>query len=184
MGCADIVRESTLDLGRVTAGACKTMLLGSDKQKTKLGGSATIHRAMNNSTRGWRLLVVPAVFVVLLYGCHGTTAVNDLSPTTFSVSAQYGSVSGSWDRAQREAVAKAKEFCAARRETYAFINEQRTGMFGFTPQVSTITFRCGPDTTALVQQIERNEPKIPSVIQICEISRIEFCRIDLQRGWF
>jgi hypothetical protein len=33
-------------------------------------------------------------------------------------------------------------------------------------------------------QIERNEPKIPSVIQICEISKLEFGRIDLQRGRF
>jgi hypothetical protein len=33
-------------------------------------------------------------------------------------------------------------------------------------------------------QIERNEQKIPSVIQICEISRFEFCRIPLQRGRF
>jgi hypothetical protein len=33
-------------------------------------------------------------------------------------------------------------------------------------------------------RIEQNEPKIPRVIQICEISRFEFCRIALQRGRF
>ena len=35
-----------------------------------------------------------------------------------------------------------------------------------------------------LSQIERNEKKIPSVIQFCEISKFEFCRIDLQRGRF
>ena len=33
-------------------------------------------------------------------------------------------------------------------------------------------------------QIERNKPKIPSVFQTCGISKIKFCRIDLQRGRF
>jgi hypothetical protein len=87
---------------------------------------------------------------VAIVGC-GTSEVRELSSNTFSVSAQYGALNGSWDRAQQDAVAKAREFCAAKRETYAFIKEQRAGVVGFSPQSSTITFSCGPDTTALLQ---------------------------------
>jgi hypothetical protein len=38
--------------------------------------------------------------------------------------------------------------------------------------------------TPAILQIERNESKIPSVLQFCEISKIEFRGIDLQRGRF
>jgi hypothetical protein len=102
---------------------------------------------MGNSSRDWQALAVPIILV--LSGC-GTTSVKTLSSSTFSVSAQYGSLNGSWDRAQQDAVAKAKEFCAAKRETFALINEQRSGVYGLSPQSSTITFSCGPDIASLL----------------------------------
>lgn len=83
-------------------------------------------------------------------GC-GTTRVTVLSQSTYSVSAQYGSLNGSWARAREDAVAKAQEFCAAKKQTYALIKEQQSGVLGFTPQRVDITFTCGPDTSALVQ---------------------------------
>ena len=52
---------------------------------------------------------------------------------------------GSWDKAQEEAVKKARQYCVAKGETYAFISKHRSGTPGFTPQKSTITFTCGPD---------------------------------------
>ena len=38
--------------------------------------------------------------------------------------------------------------------------------------------------TPALLQTGRNEQKIPTVIQICEISKFESCRIDLRRGRF
>jgi hypothetical protein len=97
--------------------------------------------------KDWRALVVLST-VAFLPGC-GTTPVNELAPNIFSVSAQYGVLNGSWDRAQREAVAKARGYCAAKRETYIFLNEQRAGVLGISTQSSTITFSCGPNKTAM-----------------------------------
>jgi len=79
--------------------------------------------------------------VSFLSAC-GTTPVNEIAPNIFSVTAQYGALNGSWDRAQREAVAKARGYCAAKRATYVFLNEQRSGELGLSTQSSTITFRC------------------------------------------
>jgi hypothetical protein len=88
------------------------------------------------------------VFLAILSGCGTTGAVNELGPATFSVSAQYGAMDGSWDRAQREAVAKGKEFCAAKGETFAFINEQQSGVPGYSWQRSVITFNCVPSQSS------------------------------------
>lgn len=104
---------------------------------------------MANGYRAVHRLALPSL-LVLLSAC-GTTGVNEISPSTYSVSAQYGSLNGSWARARQDAVAKANDFCAAKRQTYFFVNEQQSGVYGFSPQRSTITFNCGPNTTALVQ---------------------------------
>jgi hypothetical protein len=58
-------------------------------------------------------MAVVCATMVLLAGC-GTTGVTVLSQSTYSVSAQYGSLSGSWARARQEAVEQAKEFCAGK----------------------------------------------------------------------
>lgn len=86
----------------------------------------------------------------LLAGC-GATPIREISPSTYSSQAQYGSLNGSWDRAQQEATANAKAFCTAKGQTFIFISEQRTGVYGWSPQSSTITFTCGADTNALLQ---------------------------------
>src|ERR1022692_441467 len=114
------------------------------------GISGEQNKTMNNLNWRWRVLAVSTVCIAVLSGC-GTSEVKELSPSTYTVSGQFGSLNGSWERAQMEAVAKAKAFCAAKKETYAFISEQRSGVLGFTPQVSNITFSCGPNTTALIQ---------------------------------
>ena len=104
---------------------------------------------MANGYRAVHRLALPSL-LVLLSAC-GTTGVNEISPSTYSVSARYRSPNGSWARARQDAVAKANDFCAAKRQTYFFVNEQQSGVYGFSPQRSTITFNCGPNTTALVQ---------------------------------
>jgi hypothetical protein len=107
------------------------------------------YRGVVGVPAGWHRLALPSI-LVLLSGC-GTTDVKETSPSTYTVSAQYGSLNGSWERAREDAVAKAREFCAAKRQTYSFINAQQSGVLGFSPQRSTITFSCGPDTAALVK---------------------------------
>jgi hypothetical protein len=95
-----------------------------------------------------RPLAITAVLLTLLFvllsGC-GTGEVIQTSPTTYSVSAQYGSVNGSWDHAKNEASAKAMQFCGAKGQQVTLLDEQRSGILGWTPQQSTITFRCAHD---------------------------------------
>ena len=91
-----------------------------------------------------------AAFVVLLSAC-GTGEVRQTNPSTFVVSSQYGSLNGSWARAQSEATEKATKYCAAKGKEFVLIDEKREGVVGFSPQSSTITFSCAPDTRALVQ---------------------------------
>jgi hypothetical protein len=97
-----------------------------------------------------RIRILAAVFVLVLSAC-GTGEVREVSPSTFVVSSQYGSLNGSWDRAQQEANAKAMQYCEAKGEQFILIDEKRAGVLGYSPQSSTITFSCGPDTRALLQ---------------------------------
>jgi hypothetical protein len=110
-------------------------------------------------------------------GCHGTSEVTATGPSTFVVSAQYGAASGSWGRASQDAAAKAKEYCAARKQTFAFISEQRSGVFGFSPQRSTIAFSCGPDVIASIQ-LANSECK--EQLQIPELDVIR-AKVELYR---
>ena len=100
-----------------------------------------------------RPLAITAVLLtllsVLLSGC-GAADIVQTGPTTYSASAQYGSLNGSWGRARDEATAKATQFCKAKGQVVTLLDEQRSGVLGFTPQNSTITFACAenPSTTA------------------------------------
>jgi hypothetical protein len=85
--------------------------------------------------------------VAVLTGC-GTSEIVRNPNNTFSSSAQYGSLNGSWARAQAEAMAKANEFCSRMGQTYYFVDEKRDGVLGWSPQQSTITFACGQSADA------------------------------------
>jgi len=98
-----------------------------------------------------RIRVSIGLAVFALAAC-GTNGVMEISSSTYSVSAQYGSMNGSWGRARQEAVAQAKELCAAKGQTYTLIGEKQTGIFGVTPQRSTITFSCGEDKAVVAIQ--------------------------------
>ncbi len=65
------------------------------------------------------------------------------SPTTYTVSAEYGPSMGGWDRAKDYATAKATQFCERAGQQVALRDEQRSGSsFPGAPQKSTITFAC------------------------------------------
>ena len=59
-----------------------------------------------------RMLALAAALVIVLSACGTTGEVKQASSSTFVVSAQYGSLDGSWERAQREATAKARAVAA------------------------------------------------------------------------
>src|SRR3974390_671616 len=88
---------------------------------------------------------------VLLSAC-GSADVNNViqnSPTTYSVSAEYGSAYGGWDHAKYDATAKATQFCERSGKQFALRGEQRSSIsFPGAPQKSTITFECVPDASS------------------------------------
>ncbi len=131
---------------------------------------------MKRPTDGWRFRAAQILFLSALSGC-GTTGVNALSQSTYSVSAQYGSLNGSWSRAQREAVAKAQQYCDAKKETYAFISEQRSGVVGFSPQSSTII---SPVVAPIPQRIEPAVSKCKDELRTPELDSIR-AKVELSR---
>ena len=88
------------------------------------------------------LLLVTPLLLVLLSGCSSVAEVVQTSPTEYSVSAEYGSVNGSWDRARAEATAKARHFCEAKGQQVVLLDKYQSGILGVTPQKSTIMFAC------------------------------------------
>jgi hypothetical protein len=101
--------------------------------------------------------LLPVTLLVVLLSACGTTDVVQTSQTTYSASAQYGSFNGSWDRARDEAAARAKQFCAAKGEQVALLDEQRSGTPGWTPQKSTITFSCAQNTKEAQQLASKGD---------------------------
>jgi hypothetical protein len=96
-----------------------------------------------------KLQKLTGVIVLLLLSACGTTEVLQVRPNAYSVSAQYGSLNGSWTRAQQDAVSKAKEYCEQKGLVFEFISEKRDGTLGWTPQSSTIEFSCAPNQNEL-----------------------------------
>ena len=98
-----------------------------------------------------RPLAITAVLLtlpfVLLSACGSAdVGVIQNSPTTYSVSAEYGSSWGGWDRAKYENTAKATQFCERAGKQVALRDEQRSSIsFPGAPQKSTITFECVSD---------------------------------------
>ena len=101
-----------------------------------------------------RRLAITAVLLTLLFvllsACSSESAGPiQNSPTTYSVSAQYGASMGGWDQAKIEAIAKATQFCERSGQQVALRDEQRSGTsIPGAPQKSTITFACVPDTSS------------------------------------
>jgi hypothetical protein len=60
----------------------------------------------------------------------------------YTLWAQYGLVAGNWDRAEHDAIARARDFCAEKGRAYVLVREQKTGTPGATALRSTVSFRC------------------------------------------
>jgi hypothetical protein len=93
--------------------------------------------------------VLLTLLFILLNACGSADEVIQNSPTTYSVSAEYGSTMGGWDRAKEYATSKATQFCERAGQQVALRDEQRSGgSFAGAPQKSTITFACVPDPSS------------------------------------
>jgi hypothetical protein len=104
-----------------------------------------------------RALAITAVLLtmpfVLLSACGSIVSdVIQNSPTTYSVSAEYGSSYGGWDHAKYEASARATQFCERAGKQVALRDEQRSSIsFPGAPQKSTITFECVADPSSTAE---------------------------------
>jgi hypothetical protein len=99
-----------------------------------------------------RALAITAVLLTLFFvisacGSNSGEFIQN-SPTTYSVSAEYGSSMGGGDQAKVEATAKATQFCERAGQQLSVRDEQRSGSsFPGAPQKSTITFSCVDPST-------------------------------------
>lgn len=91
-------------------------------------------------------LVLIAVFPLT---CVARDDVRANPDATYTASAWHGSLTGSWPRAEQDAVATAKKYCASRKELYVFISEARSGAYGLSPQRVEITFQCAQDAARI-----------------------------------
>ncbi len=113
----------------------------------------------NDALNSARLLckLLPLMLLVVLLNACGTTDVVQTSETTYSASAQFGSVNGSWDRARDEATRRRRSFVRRRHSKVALLDEQRSGTFGWTPQKSTMAFSCAQNTKEAQQLASRGD---------------------------
>ena len=118
-------------------------------------------------------LVLLTLPFVLLSAC-GSADFNDVyqnSPTTYSVSAEYGSSFGGLDLAKYEATAKATQFCERTGKQVALRDEQRSSSSLSGAQKSTITFECvDPSSTgeaAVATPVNPTNAKRMAAIKKC-----------------
>jgi hypothetical protein len=127
------------------------------------------------------LLTLP---LVLLSACGSADdKIIQNSPTTYSVSAEWGSSYGGWDAAKSEDIAKATQFCQRAGKQFALGDEQRSqSSFPGAPQKSTITFECVPDPNSIGQAavaapVQATNAKRMAAIKKCtEGSKFDFAR--------
>jgi hypothetical protein len=94
------------------------------------------------------------VALITLGGCSSGGVV-EVGPDTYAASASYGSLTGSWDRAQREATQAGAEYCARKGKVFSVLKEERSGVLGWTPQESRVTFTCSPDLAVRLEEINK-----------------------------
>lgn len=89
---------------------------------------------------------VAILSALALAGCASTGVVAS-GDNTYTASAEYGSLTGSWGRATQEARGMARAFCdgRGRSERVVVLSEIRSGVFGVTPQRVSLVFACRMD---------------------------------------
>lgn len=122
-----------------------------------------------------RILLGPTIAIVL--SACGASEVLHAGPSTFQVSAQEGLITGGWPAAEREAMAKGQEYCSAMGQHFALLQENNSGVPGWTPLSTSITFSCGPDLKAEAQAADAQcssdmqTPELDPIRHKVELSR-------------
>lgn len=118
---------------------------------------------------------------LLVVGCGTVNEIRQIDNNKFTVSAWYGSMNGSWDRAQADATAKAFQYCSSRGQKLNVLNNSRDGIYGVTPQTSTVIFICeGPvdagiafnNRTSDNLNIATNDQKLESIASPSSIANL------------
>ena len=122
---------------------------------------------MKNNIVYQRFIVISTV--VMMTGC-GAAEVLKKTDDTYSVTSQYGSINGSWDRAARESFDKAQVYCEGRRQKMMLVEERRDGIFGISPQRVDITFRCVDETNTKNDSNATTEDRLSRAKALYEIS--------------
>jgi len=79
---------------------------------------------------------------VLIISSCGTTPMQTNADGSYTISAQYGSLNGSWERASREVNERAYSFCDKKDQKVVIIEESQDGVYGLSPQRSVLRFYC------------------------------------------
>ena len=109
--------------------------------------------------------IIISVILFNLSGC-GVSEITRGANSTYIVSAQYGSVNGSFARATKDALERGNTFCESKGKKFIFVNEVKEGVVGFTPQSSTITFRCDDQNLAIENTEKIKKVKIEVTAEI------------------
>ena len=85
--------------------------------------------------------LIPLMLLIALVGC-GSTPVRTNADGTYTISAQFGSLNGSWERASSLVNQQALDFCNKLETKVIVIEEAQDGFFGITPQRVRLRFKC------------------------------------------
>jgi hypothetical protein len=93
---------------------------------------------------------------LILASCGTSDVMKNADNQTFTVSSSQGLPTGGWSAASSQASAKAVDYCQSAGKKYIFINEQRSGVPGFTLLTSTVNFSCAVDNSSLLKEVKED----------------------------
>ncbi|MDA9595430.1 hypothetical protein N9S29_02890 [SAR86 cluster bacterium] len=85
--------------------------------------------------------LIPLILLTAFVGC-GSTPIRTNADGTYTISAQFGSLNGSWEKASSLVNQQALDFCNKLAKKVIVIEEAQDGWFGITPQRARLKFKC------------------------------------------
>ena len=92
-------------------------------------------------------ILVIFVAIMIISGC-GTTPMRTSADGSYTISAQFGALNGSWEKASKVVNEQAYNFCNKSGKKVVVIEEIQDGVWGFSPQRATLRFNCTLKTDA------------------------------------
>jgi hypothetical protein len=100
-----------------------------------------------------KILLLSLIATTLLSACGTSEVTKNINNNSLTVTGSQSWATGGWEKASIEASQKASDYCAKNNQDYIFINEQRTGVPGFSLLTSAISFTCGQNSKALFSSL-------------------------------